>query len=395
MAAGRPLRARAAPGSVGVPRRALLGGVGVLGVLAAAGCTGDRSPAPTPSTSAPRPSVAPADRRLVWANWPEYIDVTDDGTSRPTLAGFTEETGVPVEYTEVIEDNQAYVDSIRPALEARRPVGADVLTLTTWMSARLARAGLLQPYGPVERASSVVPALARPDWDPRQELSMPWQAGLTGIAYDARRVGRAIGSVAELFTRADLEGGVGVLTEFNDTIGFGLLAQGKDVTTATATDVESAVDYLRGRRSAGQLRGFYGNDYLDELAAGRLAATMAWSGDILQAQVDNPYLKFVVPEEGLMIWSDNLVVPAGSTQWQAAATLADHYYRPEVAARVAAWVNYICPVVGAQEAMAAIDPDLAASPLIFPDSSILGRSFQLPRIAEEDRLRAAFAEVAG
>ena len=102
------------------------------------------------------------------------------------------------------------------------------------------------------------------------------------------------------------------------------------------------------------------------------------------------------PEEGLVIWADNLLVPAASAQAEAARAVADYYYRPDVAAQVAAWVNYICPVVGAQEAMEALDPDLAANPFIFPDRTILDRSYQLPPLpgGAESAQRAAFADLA-
>ncbi|KAF0834407.1 ABC transporter substrate-binding protein [Ornithinibacter aureus] len=372
----------------GPTRRAALTGLG--GALLAActdGGSGDPSPSATP-TALPTPTPLPsAQRRLVWATWPEYIDVDDSGSQRPSLDRFTAETGIPVTYEEVIEDNEEYVATIADDLAAKRPVGADILTLTTWMTARLARSGQLQPFGPVPNAKNLIPALAAPDWDPQQRLSLPWQAGLTGITYDARRVGRAIGSVEELFTRPDLKGKVGFFTDFNDSIGLTLRSQGNDLATATPDDVSAATALLRDATERGQIAGFYGNDYLEALDSGALVASLGWSGDILQAQADNPYLKFVPPEEGLVIWSDNLVVPAGSLQAATVTALADYYYQPEVAATVAAWVNYICPVQGAQEAMERLDPDLAASPLIFPDSSILDRCYQLPTFAADDELR--------
>ena len=380
-----------------VPRRTLLG----LAAAALAGCTGDGDAAPptgptTASTPTPTFSTATAaDRSLVWATWPDYIDV-DDGGGRPTLAAFTAQSGIPVTYEEVIEDNDEYVDSVQDALEAAEPVGADIVTLTTWMAARLVQEGRMQPFGPGESAGRVIPALAAPAWDPDQAYSVPWQAGLTGIAYDARSVERAIGSFTELLTREDLKGRIGLLTEFNDTVGMALLARGVALPSATETDVADAIASLREQQEQGVFVGFYGNEYLDALADGSVVAALAWSGDILQAQVDNPYLKFVVPEEGLVIWADNLLVPAGSVQAEAARLLADYFYRPDVAAQVAAWVNYICPVVGAQEAMEALDPDLAANPFIFPDRSILDRSFQLaPLPAEADLAqRSDFADLA-
>lgn len=376
-------------------RRAFLGAAAV----ALAACSGDPEAPPSSSTTtatpAPTFSTATGDQRtLTWATWPDYIDVDEEG-GRPTLAAFTAATGIPVAYEEVIEDNDEYVDSVRDALEAGEPIGADIVTLTTWMAARLVQDGHMQPFGPGESADRVIPALAGPAWDPDQAYSVPWQAGLTGIAYDARAVERAIGSVTELFAREDLRGRVGMLKDYSDTVGMALLARGVSLPAATESDVADGIAQLRELQEQGVFAGFYGNEYLDALADGSVVASLAWSGDILQAQVDNPYLKFVVPEEGLVIWADNLLVPAGSVQSEAARLLADYFYRPDVAATVAAWVNYICPVVGAQEAMESLDPDLAANSLIFPDRTVLDRSFQLPTLAgaAEDAQRAAFAEL--
>lgn len=380
-----------------VGRRALFGAA----AAALTACSGEPEglPSSPTTTASPTPTfaaAAPEDRALVWATWPDYIDVDDDG-GRPTLAAFTAQAGIPVSYEEVIEDNDEYVDSIRPQLEAGEPIGADIVTLTTWMAANLVQDGHMQPFGPGEGAARIIPALAAPSWDPDQAYSVPWQAGLTGIAYDARRVDRAIGSVSELFTREDLRGKVGLLKDFSDTVGLALLARGISLAGASESDVAEVIADLGEQNEQGAFAGFYGNEYLDALDDGSVIACLAWSGDILQAQVDNPYLKFVVPEEGLVIWADNLLVPAGSAQGEAARLLADYFYRPDVAATVAAWVNYICPVVGAQEAMEALDPTLAANPLIFPDRSILDRSFQLPPLPgdAEQNQRSAFAELAG
>lgn len=383
-----------------VARRTVLG----LAGAALVGCSGGdggstaptgTAPSATPTATSTFATAAPGDRALVWATWPDYIDVDEEG-GRPTLAAFSAQSGIAVTYEEVIEDNDEYVDSVRDALEAGEPIGADIVTLTTWMAATLVQEGRMQPFGPGESAARVIPALAAPAWDPEQAYSVPWQAGLTGIAYDARQVDRAIGSVTELLTREDLRGRIGLLTDFSDTVGMALLARGVALATASETDVADAIASLREQQEQGVFVGFYGNEYLDALADGSVVASLAWSGDILQAQADNPYLKFVVPEEGLVIWADNLLVPAGSAQAEAARILADYYYRPDVAAQVAAWVNYICPVIGAQEAMEALDPDLAANPFIFPDRTILDRSYQLPPLpgGAESEQRAAFAELA-
>jgi spermidine/putrescine transport system substrate-binding protein len=384
-------------------RRAVLGSTALAALWVAAGCSGDdpdgadadgaagdRSASPFPD----QPSGTAA--AITWANWPDYIDVSDDDPQqRPTLEEFTDQTGIQVDYREDINDNQEFVDGIEGDLAKRRPVGYDVMALTSWMSARLVRAGLVQRLDRslIPNSGNLVAALSEPDWDPGRDFSMPWQAGLTGIAYDARRVERAIGSVSELIERSDLAGRVGFLTEFSDTVGMVVLASGGNPTDLVTRDVEDAVDRIGELQESGQVSSFYGNDFVRGLRTGEIAACLAWSGDVLQMQLENPNIKFVVPEEGLMIWSDDMLVPRASTKGAAVARLVDYYYDPKVAAKVAAWVNYICPVEGAQEEMQRIDPDLALSPLIFPDASVLDRSYQFQSLAEDDdvRLRKAFS----
>lgn len=112
----------------------------------------------------------------MWATWPDYIDVDDDG-GRPTLAAFTASAGIPVAYEEIIEDNDEYVDSVRSQLEGREPIGADIVTLTTWMAANLVQDGLMQPFGPGESAARIIPALAAPHGTPSRPTPCPGRPG--------------------------------------------------------------------------------------------------------------------------------------------------------------------------------------------------------------------------
>jgi spermidine/putrescine transport system substrate-binding protein len=390
------------PPARGISRRALLT---LFGAAALAGCSaGSDSTAGRPrssrSPSASATASGSADKTLTWSNWPNYIDVRKKAPKHPTLAAFTAQTGVQVDYREVIEDNASYVATINTALREHRPVDTDLMVLTSWMSARLVGAREVQQLDLAlmpTATKNLIGALANPSWDPGRRYSMPWQAGLTGIAYDATKVDRAIGSISELLTRKDLAGRVSLLTEFNDTVGAAALVGGADLTDLTVADVEKALDIIRTSQSSGQVRHFYGNEFIKALKSGTVAACLAWSGDVLQAQLTNPNIKFVAPEEGLLIWSDDFLVPTASVHGTQAAHLINWFYQPEVAAKVAAWVNYICPVAGAQEEMVKIDPDLALSPLIFPDSTTLDRSFQFPVLPSPDdsRLRSLFAGIVG
>jgi spermidine/putrescine transport system substrate-binding protein len=105
-------------------------------------------------------------------------------------------------------------------------------------------------------------------------------------------------------------------------------------------------------------------------------ACAAWSGDMVQLQADHPGLKWIVPKDGGMIWTDNMLIPKGGNVY-AASVLMNWYYRPDIAAEVEDYVNYICPVVGADKVLEKTDPSVAKNPLIFPTKAMLANVHQI------------------
>jgi spermidine/putrescine transport system substrate-binding protein len=217
-----------------------------------------------------------------------------------------------------------------------------------------------------------VSALQSPGWDPKREYSLPWQSGLTGIAYNEKKLGKAITSVDQLFTEPDLHDAVTCLTEMPDTMGLVMSSNGDDPSKVTEAAFGKAIDKLQKAVDSGQIQKFTGNDYAGALAGGSILAAFAWSGDVVQLQLDNPNLKFVIPDDGGMIWTDNMLIPKGGDVFTA-STFMDFVYDPKIAAQIEAYVNYICPVDGAKDAMLKIDPEIANNNLIFPDDETLSK----------------------
>jgi spermidine/putrescine transport system substrate-binding protein len=202
----------------------------------------------------------------------------------------------------------------------------------------------------------------------------------------------------ELLTRADLKGKVSLLSEMGDTMGFMLKIVGADPADFTEDQFGQALDKLEEYVASGQIRRFTGNDYIRDLNAGNIVACEAWSGDIMVMQDGNPDIKWVeAPAEGLSLWSDNMLVPNKATHKANAEKLMDYYYDPEVAARLAAWVWYMCPVEGAKEAMEKVDPSLVDQPLIFPDEEFLSNTWAFMGLDEKTRTKYEqdFAQVIG
>ena len=314
-------------------------------------------------------------RRLVISNWPLYIDATTEGVPG-TVDRFRKQTGIQVSYSEDQNDSVAFFAKIQPELAAGRSIVEDLFVTPYWLAARLIQLGWADPLplDGVANASRLIPSLRKPSWDPSGRFTLPWQSGITGIAYNIEATGRPLTSVDDLFD-PQLKGKVGFLTDMRDTMGMLMLADGKDITRPSYEAAAPSFARLEQAKKNGQIRAFTGNDYQDDLLAGNFAACVAWSGDVAQLALEQPKVRFLVPKSGGILWADVMVMPKGAPHRQEAAAWMNFVYDPVNAARIAAAVNYISPVQGVQEQLAK-DPAtraMAASPLMFPDAAMNAR----------------------
>ncbi|MEU1006270.1 ABC transporter substrate-binding protein [Streptomyces tibetensis] len=362
---------------------AVLGGLTGCGVPAAYVRPEDRAAVDLSST----------DQRLNWANWPLYIDTDDERPSRrPTLEAFEKRTGISVEYVEEINDNDEFFGKISPALMNHQPTGRDLIVVSDWMSARFVRLGWVQEMDRARQPNVtryLDPQLRSPAFDPGRTCTVPWQSGITGIAYNRRRTGREIRQVSDLWA-SDLKGRVTLLSGLDEAFALLMQGNGVDITRWTADDFHTVCDQVEQQVKAGQIRRFTGNDYIKDLSSGDVLACQAYSGDVIQLQADDPDIQFVVPEEGAELWSESLMIPALARHKANAERLIDYYYDPEVAAELAAWVNYVCPVPAARDVLASAPDEtsaaLAENPLIFPDEEMRSRLAVARDIDSDERV---------
>ncbi|WAB80972.1 spermidine/putrescine ABC transporter substrate-binding protein [Microcella daejeonensis] len=375
-----------------VSRRTMLAGTGAgATALALAAC----STGPGEVTAAEDNSAN--DPTLNWSNWSFYIDEDEEG-GYPTLERFQEETGITVNYNIDVDDNNSYFATVRDQLALGQDIGADTVCLTDWMVSRFIQLGYTQELNKdnIPNASNLVEALQNPAFDPGRVHSLPWQGGFAGIAWNTDQTDE-LRSVEDLW-RPDLAGRVGVLSEMRDTIGLIMLQNGVDITGDFSSDeFMAALDVFREKVDSGQIRNVRGNAYTEDLVSEDTLAAICWSGDITLLNFEAGYekWKFVIPEAGGTLWNDNFLVPIGSTRKANVEKLIDYYYQPEVAAEVAAWVNYVTPVEGAYEAAIAIDPELAENQLIFPNEETLSQVsvFRGLSAQEENEFQSAFQSV--
>lgn len=373
----------------GMSRRQFLAGTGALGALGLslpallAACGGDDGGGA---------------QSLFFENWPLYIDPTD-GATPGTVDRFMEATGVKMTYTEAYNDNNEYFAKIQPLLGTGKSIEPDIIAPTFWLAGRLLALGWLEklPLDKIPNAVNLVPGLQNPTWDPTGEYSLPWQAGMSGIAYNIDVTGRELTSTDDLFDLT-FKGKIGMLTEMRDTIGLIMMSLGKDPSTVTSfDDAAGAFEKLQKAKADGQIRAFTGNDYTDDLVSGNFAACVGWSGDVLQLQKDSPQVRFVIPEEGGTRWADVMVIPKGAKNIDAAGEWMNFVYDPAQAAQMSAYVQYLSPVTGVQEELAKIDPELASNPLMFPDEATSARLRSWATLTEdvEAQFDAEFSSITG
>jgi spermidine/putrescine transport system substrate-binding protein len=371
-----------------VSRRAVLagaGGLGAAGLLAA--CGGSDS--------------ADSANSVRWGNWPLYLDYDEETKKYPTLEKFIEQTGIAATYFEDYNDNDEFFGKVQAQLKLGEDIGYDVVTPTDWMAARWIRLGYTQKFDAanIPNKSNILDSLASPSFDANREQTLTWQGIMGGFGWNVEKNPKGIRTIDELFAPQN-KGKIVVLSEMRDTIGIILLSQGVNLQTVTEDQFMNAVDFMAKKISDGWIRGVKGNEYAEDLTSGDATAVIGWSGDmfILKAENEGKF-DFALPDSGGTISGDNFVIPStASAEGKAnAEKLINFYYDPAIAAEVAAYVNYVCPVKGAQAEMEKIDPALAASPFIFPDAAMSAKLnvFRSLTPAEETTWSEAFQKAAG
>ncbi len=374
-----------------VTRRGLIAGtgaVGAAGLLAACGSSGGGGGGGDAST-------------VRWGNWPLYLDYDEDTKKYPTLEAFSAESGIAAKYFEDYNDNDEFYGKVQAQLKLNEDIGYDVVTPTDWMAARWIRLGYAQKFdlANIPNRVNILDSLSSPSYDPKRESTLTWQGIMGGFGWNTKTNPKGVRTLDDLFAPQN-KGKVVVLSEMRDTIGIILLSQGVDLQTVTEDQFMNAVDFMEGKIADGWIRGVKGNEYAEDLTSGDATAVIGWSGDMfILASENEGKFDFAIPESGGTISGDNFIIPTpvGADAKANAEKLINYYYDPAVAAEVAAYVNYVCPVKGAQAEMEKIAPELANSSYIFPDDAMSAKLnvFRSLTPAEESAWSEAFQKAQG
>ena len=325
---------------------------------------------------------------LTISNWPLYID-------KGTVPAFEKQTGISVKYIEDINDNAEFFGKMQPLLAQGQSGGRSIFVLADWMVNKMFELGYLQNLdkaGIPNVEANLSPTLRHPGFDPNRDYTVPWQSGMTG-AIVRTDLAPEVRSICDLFD-PKYKGKVDMLSELRETVPLVMKCMGIDPDTATEADWLNTIDKIKGAVESGQIRRFTGNDYARDLTSGDAVAVIGWSGDAVQLTADNKNVRFKNPKEGFMVFTDSMQIPVGAPHAYTAEKMIDFVYDPEIAAKIAAYVNYVPPVKGTKEVLAKSDPEIASSPLLFPNLSN-AHNFKTFSPTDEREIDAAFQKAIG
>ena len=318
---------------------------------------------------------------LNFSNWELYIDTPKTrkaaGLTGPTtLEQFTAETQIKVNYFQDVNSNSEYFAKVQGRLRQGQGIDRDILVSTDndrFLGEYLTNDWALKlDKNLIPNITNLIPAQAAPPFDPNREYTLPWFSGMDGIAWNEDLTG-PVTTVTQLLEDPKFKGKVGVWNSMGDTLGLVMLENGDDPAKVTDETFDRALAVIQKAQDAGQIRRFYGNDYAQPLANGDLAASMAWSGDILN--LGDPKIKWGITEKGGIIWTDNMVIPLGGSV-PTASTDMNFVYDPKIAAQLSLGANYISSVKGVKDEAAKLNPDAAANTLAFPTDDMLSQMHQ-------------------
>ena len=318
-------------------------------------------------------------KTLNFSNWTLYMDVNKKKHINPSLVEFQKKFGVHVNYVEDINDNASFFGKIQGPLSRGQSIDRDIIVLTDndrYLSLMIKKGWTEKlDKSAIPNMKNLVDVQKHPNFDPNRDYSLPWQSGMTGIAYNDKLTDPVL-SIDELFGNPKLKGKITCLNSMGDAMTLVMLSNGDDPSKVTDKSFNAAYNRIKKAVDDKQIRQFTGNDYAPPLAKGDLAAAMSWSGDI--AQLGQKQIHWNVPKDGGALWTDNMLIPNGGNVYTASVYM-NYVYDPKVQGLMDAGdpkrnitgIYYIPPVVGAGEWAKKYDPTVANNPLIFPTKKML------------------------
>ncbi|MGF1482029.1 MAG: spermidine/putrescine ABC transporter substrate-binding protein [Cyanophyceae cyanobacterium] len=322
---------------------------------------------PLGCTSNSNNSQGTADDVLNVYNWTTYIDPE-------AIAQFESEFGVKVNY-DTYESNEDLYAKLKPG----NP-GYDVIFPSDYMVEVMAAEELVEPLNidNIPNVKNINEQFLNPPYDPENQYSLPYQWGTLGIGYNIEATGGEITSWAEMFNYGKA-GSVSLLEDMRETLGAVLIYLGHDPNTTNPDALAEVRDFLVEKKEL--IQAFAPDTGQLLLTQGEVDMAFEWSGDVFQVMEEDPNIRYVIPEEGTIVWTDTVAIPKDAPHKELAEEFINFILEPEIGAQISNYIKYGSPNEAAKEQGLIAKEDLQ-NPAIYPAPEVFERLYYIEDVGE-------------
>lgn len=295
-------------------------------------------------------------------NWTDYIDPD-------ILTQFEEECGVKVVY-----DTFSSNEDLLAKLQAGA-TGYDVIVPSDYMVTIMRQLDMLKPLDKenIPNLSNLLPLFEDPPYDPGLQYSVPYQWGTTGIGYDIDATGEVPDSWTWIFDPAkaeQFEGKISLLNDQRETIGAALKYLGHSMNSVDEAELEEAKQVILAIKPF--VATFDSDSFGDLLVSGETVIGHGWSGGYYQDiyASEDETLAYVIPQEGGVIWTDNMSIPKTAPHPYTAEVFINYILDPEIGAQLTNFNYYGSPNAAAEPF---IEEGVLSDPGIYPPQETLDK----------------------
>jgi spermidine/putrescine transport system substrate-binding protein len=339
-------------------------------IYAQDGGDGEETETPTP----PEPWVCPEGfegQELHVYNWSTYV-------AEDTIPNFEAACGVTVVY-DIFGSNEEMLARLREG----NP-GYDIIVPSDYAVASLIADELLVPldHEMIPNMANLTTDLTDAPFDPGNQYSVPYQWGTIGLGYNITEVGEEITSWQQVW---DYEGNVAWLEDPRSMVGIGLNFLGYDPNSSDEDEIAEATEFLI--ESGSNVVAIAADDGQVLLERGDVDITVEYSGDIFQviADCECEDYRYVIPEEGSVVWMDNLAIPKDAPNVELAHAFIDYILHPQVGADISNYTAYASPNQAAID-LGLIDEEYLSNTSIYPDEEVMSNLFWIEENPENEEL---------
>lgn len=304
-------------------------------------------------------SFAGEEKVLNLYNWSEYMPDA-------ILKKFRKETGIKVNYSTFDSNETMYAK-----LKALQGKGYDLVVPSTYFVNRMRNEGMLLKLDKtrVSNFGNLDPKLLNQPYDPDNEYSVPFLWGTTGIAVNNKLIPSGSITKWEDLWDPKYKGSILLLDDVRDVFSMSLKILGYSINEKDEAHIREA--YLKLKDLMPNVKVFNSETPKVFFIEGEVSAGMNWNGETFKANHENKDISYVYPKEGVGIWMDNMVIPAGAEHVDSAYKFIDFILRPDVAKILCEGIGYATPNL---EAIKLLPEKVRENRIIYPTEEDLKNS---------------------